>query len=152
MFLGQRGRNSVPTGQWSRAANQSVANAGAGAAGIIVDTTAADRYGIKNATTASRLVVPNGWAGTYFVAGAAQFAPVADTTKRYVWFDVNGGGSTFWIQADSNWNSGTLSFNIGTSGTLRLNAGDYVEFIVRQDTGGNLNVVSPSIAMTWLCP
>lgn len=149
MILGQRGRNTSPSGQWSRAATQTIATTTA--VPVVMDTTVSDPYGILGSPL-SELVVPHGWAGMWMIAAGVRFVALADTSKRYVWFDVNAGGSVFYEQAQLNWNSATLSYAIAVSGMFRLNVGDFIQVIARQDSGGNLGVVASPVTMAWICP
>lgn len=76
------------------------------------------------------------YAGWYLISGAAEFALNA-TGDRFVWLTVNGGdvnGSVGFLPADA---TALIPVPVRTK-TVYLNAGDYVELIAMQSSGGNL--------------
>lgn len=152
MILGQRGRNTSPSGQWSRISTaQTLATSTA--TPIVMDTTTSDPYGILG-SPASELVIPKGWGGLWLISAGVRFTGLGggDATRRYSWFDINAGGSVFYEQAQLNWNSATLSLPLAVTGMFRLNVGDFIQVIARQDSGGNLTAVASPVAMAWVCP
>lgn len=84
----------------------------------------------------SRCVVPVGAAGFYLMIGSTTFASNA-TGSRYVYFKKNGTtgiGPLIDIAAQA---SGPTALQVATMATLA--AGDYVELIAFQNSGGALN-------------
>lgn len=125
-FKGARVRHSVA---------QSIPNATITA--LAFDSERYDTDGFHDpATNNSRLTIPAGEGGTYFLAGAVGFVSNA-TGERQFRFLLNGTTllTVLEIQASS---VGPVYFPLATE--YELAAGDYVELVVYQNSGGALNV------------
>jgi hypothetical protein len=99
----------------------------------------------------SRLVAPI--AGVYAITANVPWRASGGGTQRYVSIRPNGG--TIDIATNQVPPVGSASqFTVQTlTSQTRLNAGDYVEVKVLQDSGGTLNVANNvSFQMTWLAP
>ena len=117
---------SVPSGSW---------------VGISFDRVRFDSGGHWVVGSPTRLTCQQ--AGTYVVSCCVQFLPAAGGQNRMAGFQVNGAFDTL---------GGVVGPAILGSGyplcqsvsILRLNAGDYVECVVYQDSGAALNVAAGS--------
>lgn len=89
-----------------------------------------------NSTNNPRLTAKT--AGKYIVSGSAVFASNA-TGRRQIFLKKNGSTTYSYIEWDTNQNSVT-SMTITTIIDLAVN--DYVELMVRQSSGGGLNINS----------
>lgn len=87
--------------------------------------------------------------GLYVIDGHNQWAAAAGGVQRYSALRLN--GATV-IAEQVKANSATLLMQTSVSTQYRLAATDYVELVVYQDSGGNLNVQSPELAMHWVSP
>lgn len=90
----------------------------------------------STSATTGRLTAPI--TGLYGFGAAVRFAANA-TGDRTVYFRIN--GSTI-VGVDDRRAPATRACSFVISGEYQLTAGDYVEVVVRQDSGGNLNVVA----------
>jgi len=102
-------------------------------------------------TNNSRLTAQR--SGTYLITTRVTFAGSSAGTLREVELRVN--GSTF-VADRGTAPAGTNTVKLTTSIVYHLNANDYVETTVFQDSGGNLNINSgtdsPNFAMQYLGP
>jgi hypothetical protein len=89
-------------------------------------------------TTNTRLTVPAGLAGTYHIWATVDWAPVADSTWRFVGLRVNGSPQIA-RQSGPNVNSATFTLTQNVSCDYVLAVGDYVEVVVRHERGSNLD-------------
>jgi hypothetical protein len=133
------GSSSTPIGATvRRTTTQSVANNTLVA--ISFDTEDFDDGGVADlGTNATRLTVPTGEGGWYVVEAGCEFA--ADSTgSRDIGLRVNGTNYKTFKRDDA---VGAASANSGleTARIIKLAAGDYVEAMVRQQSGGALNLV-----------
>jgi hypothetical protein len=111
------------------------------------ETTDTDGFheGVTNPT---RFTVPAGCAGRYLVGGSVTLSSSAANQRTIA---VKKNGATYY---------GVNGFDPGTTVTeqygstaamLELNAGDYIEIVVRQDSGGNLSTPAQLYAkQAWL--
>jgi hypothetical protein len=132
-----------------KAAAQSIPNASQTA--VIFDTERFDPYGFHdNAVNNTRLTVPAGRGGDYVISFASAWAPHA-TGRRQVQLRLNG-VTPMAIDTDAATSDLTLP-NRGTlTTTYTLAAGDYVEAVVYQTSGGALDLsaganFSPELSM-----
>lgn len=91
-------------------------------------------------------------AGCYVLSGGTEWQAVAGGNQRAMFLRLN--GATYIGGQVSPFNAATGS---GTSASeiIRLAVADYVELVVYQDSGGNLNALStgqglPRLAMAWV--
>ncbi|MDR7420026.1 MAG: hypothetical protein QN178_14070 [Armatimonadota bacterium] len=101
-----------------------------------------DPLGFWNSGQPTRLTVPTGRDGVYLIAGQASWAP-STTGRKAGWLFVNGVrvGIT-----EVNGDDGGLGLSFTVVRFKRLSAGDYVELVVRQDSGAALNLLGTSTA------
>ncbi len=107
----------------------------------------------STSTNTSRITFP--FAGVWTVMGMAYFTASAAGTIRIGWIRLNGSNSTMLTRGD-----GVISANTQAVLTLatsyRFAAADYIELVVRQDTGGALNIlgdgISPWLSAQWFSP
>lgn len=90
-----------------------------------------------NVTNNSRITIPAGLGGIYAVGACGTFASNA-TARRYV--NIQKNGTTNLVREVQN-SSATGSILIGASGLMSLAAGDFIEFVAQQDSGGNLGLL-----------
>lgn len=98
-----------------------------------------------------RLTVPTGGGGFYAIGGCIEFASNA-TGKRGIAVRLN--GSTIIAQHESD-NIGASDHALAISTVYQLAAGDYVELMGKQSSGGSLNMLatsaySPEFYAHWL--
>lgn len=95
-----------------------------------------------NVTNNSRLTVPAGLGGLYQISMHANFA-ASPTGDRFIAVSLNGSVPGGAGEARPIWSRtrATTEFEamISISGLMQLVAGDYIEFYVFQNSGGNLN-------------
>lgn len=106
---------------------------------MLLDTEIFDTDNFHSTVTnTSRFTIPSGLAGKYEINGSMAFAANA-IGKRIINISVNGS-----VIAWSNQIKPDASVLVGPSITrvATLAVGDYVEFFVLQDSGGNLNTNS----------
>lgn len=85
--------------------------------------------------------------GCYDVKASVAWAGSAGGTIRVAWLHKNGSAATrYGSDARAPFAAAQVFCNISTE--MQLNRGDYIELIVFQDSGGNLNIttVAPSAA------
>lgn len=85
-------------------------------------------------TNNTRMTVPSGLGGWYEVGAYLQFA--SGSLNRVLSFRVNGTTTT----DGDTWDAATSSTGTVTALPLKLNAGDYVEVMTYQNSGGALNL------------
>ena len=93
-----------------------------------------------NSTNPGRITVPTGYGGVYMVTANVHWGS-SNTGDRIVRFFVNGTnttGSDYWRTAPGSW------ARYSESTILQLNAGDYIELFVQQDSGGDLIIAGGS--------
>lgn len=108
-----------------------------------------------NSTNPSRLTVPVGWDGVWGVSGSVMFA-TNGTGGRLATLRKNGTGL---LGVCTGAAAGATVQAGATTGTrlLRLVAGDYIECMGFQSSGGALNTVpnteqAPNLSMWWVRP
>lgn len=132
---------SMPRVEVARSTPQSLATAGSGTA-ITWDTETFDTDGI-HAASSSRFTIPTGLGGRWRFDAGIDFAANA-TGTRAAWFLKNGAG-TRWGQFEAGSSlSGTNNVATILTRELVLVAGDYVEIVLFQSSGGPLNVINNS--------
>jgi hypothetical protein len=89
-----------------------------------------------NATNNTRLTVPS--TGYYLLSGKLSYDANA-TGQRRLAFIVNG-GTDYYGQAVSENTGGSIPADVTTTHVINLTAGDYVEMVGHQNSGGNLDV------------
>ena len=140
---------SIPAARVTRTAAQSIEDSVTTA--VAFDSERYDTAAMHdNSANNSRLTAPV--AGIYLVAAEINWPPDPDG-NRQLHLRVNGAMSDIVIQSVAPTASNTLQ----ATTQVRLQAGDYVEAYVFQDSGGFLNVSktndsSPEFSMTWLAP
>jgi hypothetical protein len=140
---------SIPAVRVTRTAAQSIEDSVTTA--VAFDSERYDTAAMHdNATNNSRLTAPV--AGIYLVAAEINW-PFDPDGNRQLHLRVNGTDPDIVIQSVAPTASNTLQ----ATTQVRLQAGDYVEAYVFQDSGGFLNVSktndsSPEFSMTWLVP
>lgn len=88
------------------------------------------------AANTTRLTAPS--AGKYLIIGHVRFATSGDTTNRSLWVRLNGTTAIGEVEAPAGGGTQPLKMNVTT--LYQLNAGDYVELVALQNTGGALNI------------
>lgn len=115
-----------------------------------------ERYDIgachSTSSNTSRLTVPSGGGGVYIIGGCASFAANA-TGIRQLSIRVNG-TTDIWAVSDTSVTASGAA-NLALTTDYRLAAGDYVELVAYQSSGGNLNVsnagsYSPEFFFRWV--
>lgn len=101
-----------------------------------------------------RITVPAGWGGVWRLTGYAEFATAAGGGRRAAFLRVNG---TTYIAVQETAPTANVLPGLNPTADYTLAAGDYVELVAYQDSGGALNVVaqpsySPEISAEWLHP
>lgn len=114
---------------------------------LTFDTEHFDPWGMHGATNTSRLTVPSpGW----YSIGAQVVFTANSTGQRRLVLQVNGAtpiaGQAMMALTDSS------AHRVNAAAEYWLNAGDYVEAVVTQSSGGNLDtVIASSLASAmWL--
>lgn len=106
---------------------------------ITFDTNDWDTGGIHSTSVnTSRFTIPR--AGKYVISGTYVIA-ASTTGSRYIAIAVNGTRKLNVPQKPDKSADGTNDGHT-LSDILNLNAGDYVELMVFQDSGGSLNVIA----------
>lgn len=99
------------------------------------------------ASSNTRMTVPTGLGGWYTAGGVVTFA-ANGTGYRLVGLRVNG---TTRMAQQTSVSFGTAANTLTVSAPLLLAAGDYVELIVYQNSGGALNIDGSTIeCRAWL--
>lgn len=106
-------------------------------------------------TQNSRLTIPTGLGGLWLVGYAIAFAANA-TGIRNAYLRRNGGGvghTDHWCETTDTGLGGGASTSLAASQLIRLTAGQYLELIATQTSGGNLNVLGndtfPHLTNLW---
>ena len=116
------------------AANQTISNSTATAVTFASETLDTDNFHSTSSNT-SRITIPTGKAGKYLIQGRILWVANA-TSYRYTSIAKNG------TQVVRNYggNFGTVDTPNNIYAILDLAVGDYVELLVYQNSGGNLDV------------
>lgn len=118
---------------------------------LTFDTERVDVGPMHDTTTnTGRLTVPSGGGGFYAIGGCIEFASNA-TGRRGVQVRLN--GTTVITRIESSAFANDQAVTVGT--VYQLAAGDYVELMGLQSSGGNLNMLassaySPEFWAHWL--
>ncbi len=117
-------------------ANQSIANSVATALAFggtdAYDTEGFHDPGVNN----TRHTIPTGHGGKYHFLAGIQYA-ASPTGLRYLYFRLNGGGTILGFAIQDAVSTGPHLMQV--EGDASLVAGDYVEVICQQSSGGALN-------------
>jgi len=143
--------NDAPACRVRKNSNQSIATASdvpiTFATGDNTEDT--DPQAMHNpAVNDSRITIPAGMGGLYAVGGNVEWAGNA-TGARQTSIRLN--GSSFLVREQTAVNSVSAGTDQSVSTIYRLAATDYIELLVLQNSGGNLNVtfVSPRSPCLW---
>lgn len=117
-------------------ANQSIANASLVALAFNSERYDTDTYH-DTATNNSRLTAPT--TNKYRVGGGATYAASASGSRRELWIRKN--GTTTLARDGRPPTGGSVDCSVTVSWEGELAAGDYVELLAVQDSGGALNVL-----------
>jgi hypothetical protein len=118
-----------------KTANQSLSNNTNTA--VTFDVENLDTNGFHdNSTNNSRITIPTGLGGKYLFNLTGRFA-INSSGMRNIAIDINGSGGTGNLVRVPGWNGLSI---ISASLILNLAAGDYVQFIAYQDSGGALDL------------
>jgi hypothetical protein len=90
-----------------------------------------------NSTNNTRITIPSGKGGKYLLIGQINYNPNA-TGLRIVKFHKN--GSLFSLPVISASAAATDSTNVTASTIVAVSAGDYVELVAQQTSGGSLDI------------
>lgn len=142
-LLAEDGTWKAQTGSGVRcynSADQTISNNTNTAITFDTEDTDTDGYHSTSSNT-SRITIPTGFGGLYLIGGSVQFA-ANSTGGRRLRIQLN--GSQLYGTQDDNAPSATLTANLAFVTALNLADGDYVELVVLQTSGGNLNVQADS--------
>lgn len=120
-----------PNGIWRRTSAQSIANTTH--TPIVWEVSDHDPLSMCVAGTPTRVTVPE--AGTYMVIGQVQWAGWYNRNIVGIW--VNGAGTTRGWRSEV---SGSAFPLVQASSLIRLAAGEFVELVVWQNSGGSVNI------------
>ena len=98
----------------------------------------------STSSNTSRITVPTGLAGIYWITGACSFPANATGNVRMIGIRLNA-GTTYYAISDP-WYNGPTSSQIvesSVSALAKLAAADYVELITNQDSGAAMNISGP---------
>jgi len=96
-----------------------------------------NRSGIGDSDGNARFTVPVGYGGLYVINAWCTFDTSADTSGRYLLIRVNGTG----YEAEQQVYNKNSQLRMSTSFIASLSAGDFVEMVVYQASGGVLDLV-----------
>lgn len=97
----------------------------------------------STAVNTSRITIPASSGGKYWIGGNAEFVANATGTR---WIGLQLNGSSFIARKQIPSNSGSYDTGLFVATMQSLSAGDYVELIVYQNSGGALNVTNATVA------
>ena len=104
-----------------------------------------ERYDVANmhstSSNTSRITVPTGGGGVYIVGGALSWTANA-TGVRQTRLQTN--GTTIYLIAESATTTATSAMPLPVATAIAMVAGDYVELIALQTSGGALNTLASS--------
>lgn len=125
-----------------RTTNQTISNSTATA--LSFDAELFDTDGFHdNSTNPTRMTIPAGLGGKYLLWSEAEWT--GNTTgERLSYFQKNGVATAFGLVRETPGN--TSDHDISMSYIMDLSAGDYVEAIYQQSSGGNLAIQTRSSA------
>lgn len=96
----------------------------------------------EGVTHPSRLTVAR--SGRFIAAAAVEFA-TNSTGDRGLWIRKNGSDYLALTQVDANSYASHVAISVQTPGPVDLVAGDYIELIARQRSGGDLDIVTNTL-------
>ena len=148
VFNGLKFQLNPPTAIMTVTTPQAAVATGAAAiTAVAFDTTATDNYG-GHSTTVNNSRYTAQVAGTYWVRAAVCWTPNA-TGSRTMQLFVNGGGVPYAQVQLPAAPASTYSL-VEVTCLVPMNAGDYLEFKVGQNTGANLAIVAAGTVMQVL--
>tara|TARA_R110000868_G_scaffold11064_3_gene54330 strand:- start:1072 stop:1572 length:501 start_codon:yes stop_codon:yes gene_type:complete len=131
---------SPPRCRLTNSANISLTNNLATA--VTFDTETHDTGGMHSTSSnTSRITIPTGGSGMYLIGAGIEFAANA-TGTRDVNLRIN--GTTIIASSRATATSATSATRLMTNTIYPLNAGDYVEIMAFQNSGGALNITAAS--------
>lgn len=101
------------------------------------DTEVGDVGGMHDSVNPSRITIPTGQGGLYLVTAATEFA---FNTSGFRGCKVVLNGSTDAGPRVITSPSSSTATSVSVTHILSLSAGDFIEFVVRQTSGGSLNI------------
>jgi hypothetical protein len=142
--------SAIPAVHVTRATAQSIPNASTTTVSFGVERYDTANMHSDNIVLTTRLVAPVD--GIYAVTGQLEWEADAGGTVRTALITKNGGAS---VAVDAEPPGGLALETAATQ--VQLQAGDFLELKVIQNSGDNLDVVfapdhSPEFAMTWVAP
>ena len=116
---------------------------------LTFDTEAVDTDGLHStATNTERITVPTGMDGMWLLTASSRFVDNA-LGYRYITFQKNGAGGFGGFRSPP---AAGVATDLGPSTILDAVATDYFTVVVRQNSGGNLDVSAQSFAAHYLGP
>lgn len=107
---------------------------------VVFDTVDEDRFSMWDQAHKSRLLIPNGFDvspdanGPYFCWATVDFSKIAESTRRFVAFRVNGAGTLWWQDSRGAINDASEDTQVLMSGPIPMLSGQFLELIVRHDS------------------
>ena len=98
----------------------------------------------STSTNTSRFTIPTGLSGKYRVSGSVRLNPNG-TGRRLLTLSLNGGGALKAVEYAVN---STTYISLLIEGVMQLDAGNYIELSLYQDSGSNINTIG-STSDTW---
>jgi hypothetical protein len=120
----------------TRASNQTISNATFVAIAFTSEDFDTDGFH-DNSTNNTRLTIPAGKGGYYWVYGSFMYAPNA-TGRRDIYIFKNTTLSKFHVFPAT---SSTIANSVSIGAVINLAAGDYVTLQAYQESGGNLDIL-----------
>lgn len=139
--------NDFPRCKATRAAAQSIADSTGTAINLTAETF--DVGGMHdNVTNNTLLTVPTG-AGGHWLFGAQTNFDVSGTGRREIRITLNG-TSTILVEHRTFSPSGSVGSSLNVTGVHALAAGDTLQVVVVQSSGGALNATGSDLWAIWL--
>jgi len=139
--------NDHPRCQGNRAGTQSITDG----ASTAIAFNSLDTFDIGNmhdtASDNTRFTVPAGGDGLYHVAAWGAWEPAA-LGFRAVYLQLNG-SSIFWRDREPNIGAGATVY-MSVDGYTPMAAGDYVEMVVQQNSGGAITFSDAHLVIKWV--
>jgi hypothetical protein len=113
---------------------------------ITLNSEAFDTDGFHSTSSnTSRMTIPSGKDGYYFISGECAFAPNAAGQRLLIIYLNSVATGTRLVQVNDANPSGTNNSVLLVAGVYHLVATDYIELCAYQNSGGNLNTVEFSV-------